>query len=111
MFPARHSLHVLATRATPRETHEPPVWRPPALPWLLLQWKAAPDEDPAQWVCLAIHGHWGADFQVPKGIKAGDRLKEGFPAHVAKIWALGRGHTPIISVLQPGVLSPNVATF
>lgn len=93
-----------------RQSNLPPC--PPAPPRLLLQRKAAPDEDPAQGVCLAVHGHWGTDLQVPKGIEAGDRLKEGLPGHVAEIWALGRGHTPIISVLQPrSVLSPNVVTF
>lgn len=84
---------------------------PPDPRWLLLQRKAAPDEDPAQGVCLAIHSHWGTDLQVPKGIKAGDRLKEGLPVHVAKIWTLGRGHTLVISLLQPRVLSPNLRTF
>lgn len=71
-----------------------PTLLPLVPPWLLLQRKAAPDEDPAQGVCLAVHGHWGADLQVPKGIKAGDRLKEGFPGHVTEIWALGRGTHP-----------------
>lgn len=89
-----------------RRSNLPPL-SPNLPPWLLLQRKAAPDEDPAQGVCLAVHGHWGTDLQVPKGIEAGDRLKEGLPGHVAEIWALGRGHTPIVSVLQPrSVLTP-----
>lgn len=83
----------------------------PATPGLLLQRKAAPDEDPAQGVSLAVHGHWGTDLQVPKRIKAGDSLKEGLPGHIADIWALGRGHTPVISLLRPGVLSTNPATL
>ena len=106
---AMHSLHVLATQATPRDpgtSHLAPAPLPPHLPWLLLQWKAAPDEDPAQRVCLAIHGHWGTDFQVPKGIKAGDRLKEGFSGHVAEIWALSRGTHPSLVSCSQASLAP-----
>lgn len=89
----------------------PPPLLPPAPPWLLLQRKAASDEDPAQGVCLAVDSHWWTDLQVPKGIEAGNRLIEGLPGHVAEIWALGTGHTPIISLLEPEVLSPLSATI
>ena len=84
---------------------------PPAPPWLLLQREAAPDEDPAQRVCLASHGHWRTDLQVPKGIQAGDSLKEWLPGHIAKVWALGRGNTPVVSPPWPGALSPSPATL
>lgn len=83
-----------------------PPW-PPAPPGLLLQRKAAPDEDPAQGVCLAVHGHWGTDLQVPKGVEAGDGLIEGLPSHVAEIWALGRGtHPSLVSCSHAVSLAP-----
>jgi hypothetical protein len=93
-----HSLQAGATQTTSKEKYPPP---PPTAPLPhsgFLQRKAAPDKDPAEGVPLAIHGHRGTDLQVPEGIQAGDSLKEGLPGHVAKIWALDRGHTLAISL-------------
>lgn len=72
-----------------------PCLPPPDTPRVILQRETAPDEDPAKRVCLAIHGHWGTDLQIPEGVKAGDSLKEGLPGHIAEIWALGKERTHI----------------
>lgn len=83
------SLQVYTPQTTLKETAMLLCLPPPGLPWLILQRETAPDEDPAKRVRLAIHCHWGTDLQIPKGVEAGDILKEGLPGHIAEIWALG----------------------
>ena len=111
ILPANHSMSEQPSLLRQKQPLTPNPNPPPAPPWLLLQREAAPDEDPAQRVCLASHGHWRTDLQVPKGIQAGDSLKEWLPGHIAKVWALGRGNTPVVSPPWPGALSPSPATL
>lgn len=49
--------------------------------------EAAPDQDAAQGVLLALHCHGGAHLQITKGIKAGSTLW-CLPGHITKIRAL-----------------------
>lgn len=88
-IPPLDSLQVHPPQTTPKETAMLLCLPPPGPPWLILQRETAPDEDPAKRVRLAIHCHWGTDLQIPKGVEAGDFLKEGLPGHIAEIRALG----------------------
>lgn len=59
-----------------------------SLPPCLSLGEAAADEDPAQGVLLAAHGHRWADVQVAEGVEARGASERDFLGYVSKVGAL-----------------------